>query len=138
MAVITNDGLDFFTRYGLGITTAGFTLSLRLFINAATPSVSSITASFAECTLAGYAPITLIPSSWIGVTAGGLSQYGYPQQTWIFPSYIGPPQTIYGYFVTVSTTARTLWCDVGIPSYPVPLGGGSLNLTLSFNDANLP
>ncbi len=138
MAILTNDGLDFFTRYGLGITTTPFTLAVRLFTNNIVVGVSSVTADFIECALAGYAVRLLVPSTWAGSTTAGLSQYGYPQLTWSFPAYGGPPVTIYGYFVTVSTTSKTLWCDVGTPAYNVPLAGGALNLTLSFNDANLP
>lgn len=137
MAILTNDGLNWFARYGLGISTTGFTLTARLFVNNFTPSVSSVTADFTECTIPSYVAVALVPSSWSGSSSGGLGQFAYPQLTWNFSAYAGPVQTLYGYYVTESVASKTLWADIGTPSYPVPLAGGQLNLTITFNDANL-
>lgn len=97
-------------------------LTLRIFGNNATPSATSVAASFTEIAGGGYANKPLTFANWT-LTAGTPSVALYAQQTWLFTGAINAPGTIYGYFVTRDADGLLMWAErfgaAAVPFTPV-------------------
>jgi hypothetical protein len=126
-----NTGIDYVAKLFLNLASIS-NLTVRLFTNNITPSVTDTAASYTECVLSGYASVTLTPGNWSGSTTSGEANYGYPTITFTFNPYAGGT-IIYGYFVTIPGLVGVL-ADVFSPSYAVPAGGGSLTVTPTYLD----
>jgi hypothetical protein len=80
----------------------GKDLTLKLFVNDVTPSVTGAdaAAAFTEANGGGYAAITLTNGlGWTVSTVGGIVQGAYAQQTWTFTGALTTNPTIYGWFL---------------------------------------
>lgn len=118
---------------GLASVKTGFTASstngpvLRLFRNDPNPAISTATVlgDIAECTSAGYAPITLVSSGWSVSQPGGVTTGSYAQQAFTF----GTNAVAYGYYVT-DPANNLLWIErfSGAP-FSIPDGGGSVTIS---------
>jgi hypothetical protein len=126
-----NTGIDYAANVFLK-RTAEVDLTARLYVNNYTPLVTSTAGNFTECTLTGYAALTLTPGSWSGSTSSGLATYTYPTITFTFSPYAGGT-TIYGYYVTIPGVTAVL-AELFSTPYAVPAGGGSLTLDVTYED----
>jgi hypothetical protein len=136
MALFTNDGLDSINRYVLGLN-FGFDMTIRLYVNNYVPTLTSALVNFTECTSGGYSAYFINPTLWSGGTVAGITTYTYPQQTWTFTAYSGPPVLVYGYFVTYDAAGIVVFAEASAVPFNVPLAGGQILLTPSWIDENL-
>lgn len=97
---------------------------LRLYTNNYTPNDDATLTTLTEASQAGYAPITLVGSSWTTTLTGGVGTAVYSEQTFSFTTGVN----VYGYFVTDTTGAKLLWLErfSGAP-FTLPSGGGSIS-----------
>lgn len=134
-AVISNLGLDKITQIILQkISHPSF--KVALFTNNIAPTINSTWADFTECTIPGYVQQVLGGGTWTGATANGVSSYSYVLPNWVFNAYGNPQQTIFGYAVLSVVDNTEIWAEAFVTPYTVPLSGGSLALTLNWNDNN--
>lgn len=89
--------------------TAATDCILRLFQSNTTPAETDVTATYTEATFTGYASATLTGASWT-ITPGAPSDGTYAQQTFT-SSADQASQSIYGYFVTRTTTGIIAWAE---------------------------
>jgi hypothetical protein len=85
--------------------TAPQNMSLRLFTNNVTPTVTSVAGDFTEAAGGGYAAKTLAGGSWTFGNDGvddGLATYA--DQTWTFTGALTGSATIYGWFMVQVTS----------------------------------
>jgi hypothetical protein len=104
---------------------------LKLYRTNVTPNANSIPASFTEANFTGYAAKTLTRSSWnsaVTVSNKAESSYGASAQSWTCGT---TGNTIYGYWVEGSTSAKCLWAELFTTSR-VLASGDVLNITPKF------
>lgn len=114
-----------------GAAPSGGERLLRLFTNNLTPGKNSVIADITEATApTGYAPITLVGSSWTTTSSGGVNSAVYSRQ--IFPFTTGV--TVYGYYVTtIEGTPRLLWVErFSTAPYTLPPDGGEIAVSPRF------
>lgn len=101
---------------------------LRLFTNNLTPGESTVLGEVTEASgTTGYAPVTLVGSSWTTTQTNGTTTAVYSEQTFTFTTNV----TIYGYYVTtIEGSPRLLWLErfSGAP-FTLPEGGGQIGIT---------
>ncbi len=84
---------------------------LKLYKNDYTPDDSSAPGSFTEADFTNYAAKTLLRATWnaaVTVSNKAESSYGSSPQSWTCGA---SGNTIYGYYVTGSTSAVVLWAE---------------------------
>jgi hypothetical protein len=84
---------------------------LKLYKADYTPTSSTASGSFTEATFNGYAARTLTRANWqttVLVSGKGQSSYGSSPQSWTCGT---TGNTIYGYWVEGSTSAKVLWAE---------------------------
>lgn len=98
---------------------------LRLYTSNTTPAETDTAATYTEDVAAGYAAITLTGASWV-ITEGAPSDASYAQQTFTYTA----ASSVYGYFVTRTTSGRIAWAErfAGAP-FVIPSGGGTIKVT---------
>lgn len=96
--------------FTLGVTVPGNQI-LRLFVNNVSPDDAHTAASYTEMSTLGYAAKTLTKTSWTTVagSAGQPASSTYATQTWTFTA--GTPVTVYGYYITDTTSGLLLWAE---------------------------
>lgn len=112
----------------LGVTTPGNQI-LKLYVNNYTLVDGTVAADLTEMSTLGYASKTLTKTSWV-TTAGSAGQpatSAYAQQTWTFTA--GTPVTVYGYFVTDTTTGLLLWAEAFSAAKVVQNNGDQIIIT---------
>jgi hypothetical protein len=106
---------------------AGGNRILRLYTNNPTVDDSITTSIITEAVGAtGYAPITLVGSSWTTTQTNGTTTAVYSERTFTFTTAV----TVYGYYVTSQTGGNLLWVEKfsGAP-FQLPAGGGEIAIT---------
>lgn len=106
---------------------AGGQRVLRLYTNNPTVDDSITNSIITEAVGAtGYAPITLVGSSWTTTQTNGTTTAVYSEQTFTFTTAV----TVYGYYVTSQTGGNLLWVEKfsGAP-FQLPAGGGEIAIT---------
>lgn len=108
-----------------GAAPAGGNRLLKLFANDYTPDETTSLGNLTETTIAGYAVVTLVGSSWTTTHVTGVSTAVYSEQTFTFST----GATIYGYYVTTLGTPALLWSQRfdGAP-YALPNTGGQIGV----------
>jgi hypothetical protein len=104
---------------------------LKLYQNNVTPTQASVPASFTEASFTGYAARTLLRSGWnnaVTVSNKAESSYGSTPQSWTCGT---TGNTIYGYWVEGSTSAKCLWAE-RFSTSRVLASGDVLNITPKF------
>lgn len=98
---------------------------LRLYTNNPTIDDSITYGGLTEAVATGYAPITLVGSSWTTTQSVGITTAVYSEQTFTFTTAV----TVYGYYVTNLGTSL-LWVEKfsGAP-FQLPAGGGEIAIT---------
>lgn len=118
-------------EFALGVSTPGNQI-LRLYVNNVTPGDADTAASYTEMTTGGYVSKTLTKTSWVVTPASGSTanpaSAGYAQQTWTFDG-TGGAATVYGYFITDSTTGLLLWAERFAASKLVQYNGDQILIT---------
>lgn len=128
MALVVPDlyGEILMLKYIVGISNATNPV-LHLYCNDITPTDSTVLSALTECTITGYAPITLVSSNWTVSQTLGVTTASYSEKTFTF----GTSATAYGYYVTdTSVSPLLLWLErfSGAP-FQIPDGGGSISIT---------
>lgn len=113
-------------------------MTLRIFGNNATPSATSVAASFTEIAGGGYTNRALVFAGWSFTT--GTPSYGLQvKQSWVFTGAINAPSTIYGYFVTRDSDGLLMWAE----RFPVaqvpftPVAGSLVEITPKFTGGSV-
>jgi hypothetical protein len=91
------------------------------------PTDSTVIGSLTEVTSAGYAPITLLTTSWVVSQSVGVTTASYSEQTFSFSTNAA----VYGYYITdTSATPKLLWLEKfsGAP-FNIPTGGGTISVS---------
>jgi len=132
--LFVTEGLDDAVKVVLGKNSLP-TLKLHLFTNNHTVVNGDTLATFTECTLSGYAAVTLTAANWTGSTTGGVATYTYPTVSWTFAAYAGGV-TIYGYYLEDTVNGKLYAAETFASSYAVPAAGGGLNLALAIEGDN--
>jgi hypothetical protein len=104
---------------------------LKLYKNNVTPTQASVPASFQEADFTGYAARTLLRSGWneaVTVSNKAESSYGSTPQSWTCGT---TGNTIYGYWVEGSSSAKCLWAE-RFSTSRVLASGDVLNITPKF------
>lgn len=112
----------------LGVTTPGNQI-LKLYVNNYTLVDATVAGDLTEMSTLGYAAKTLTKTSWV-TTAGSGGQpatSAYAQQTWTFTA--GTPVTVYGYFITDTTSGLLLWAEAFSASKVVQNTGDQIIIT---------
>lgn len=117
--------------FTLGVTVPGNQI-LRLFTNNVSPADAHTAASYTEMSTLGYAAKTLIKTSWVTVAGadGAVATSTYAVQTWTFTS--GTPVTVYGYYMTDTTTGLLLWSEAFASAKVVGNTGDQIIITPTF------
>lgn len=104
---------------------------LHLYANDPAIGQTTVLSQLTECTSSGYAPITLVSTSWTTTQVSNITTGVYSQQTFTFNTNA----VAFGYYVTDATTANTnrgnlLWVErfSGAP-FSIPDGGGTIAIT---------
>ena len=84
-------------------------LYIRLYSNDVTPSNTTTTASFVECTGGGYSEKLILPGDWV-ITQGDPSNAESPELTWTFTGAPTPAPGLYGYYI-VDASNVLLWAE---------------------------
>lgn len=102
-------------------------LVYRLFATNITPAETDTAGTYTEAAGGGYSAITLTGSSWT-VTGGAPSTASYAQQTYTFTGVLTTNTTIYGYYVTRSTTGDLVLAET-FTSFTPATNGDNIKLT---------
>lgn len=108
---------------------------LKLYKADYTPTSSTAVGSFTEATFNGYAARTLARATWNSatlVTGKGQTSYGSSAQSWTCGT---TGNTVYGYWVEGSTSAKVLWAE-RFGTSRVLANGDVLNITPQFTLAS--
>jgi hypothetical protein len=132
--VIVQGGCASLARLGLGITS--FTsMSLRLYTNNYTPTVTDTLSNYTELSGVGYSAFTYTPGTWSVTGSGGVATASYPAHTFALTG----AATVYGYFMElVLASGSTLFGAELFSSGPfvIPSGGGSITITTNWTLQN--
>lgn len=115
-------------EFSLGVLVPG-NQKLKLYVNDYTPVDGSLAANFTEMSTHGYAEKALTKTSWV-VTAGGAgspAEGAYAVQTWTFTA--AALVTVYGYFITDTTTGLLLWAERFASPKPIENTGDQIIIT---------
>lgn len=102
-------------------------LVLHLYKNDVTIAQGTVYADITEVGAGiGYAPITLIGTSWTTTTPGSQGTAVYSEVTFTFTT----AQSVYGYYITSTTASTLLWLErfTGAP-FTLPAGGGTIAIS---------
>jgi len=99
-------------------------LTLRIYINNHAPTAADTAASYTEASGNGYAAVAMTRAGWT-VTNSTPSYATYAQQT---TSWTGTV-TVYGYFITGTTSGTLYWAEEIYPSGQVFNSGDTLAIT---------
>lgn len=108
---------------------------LKLYKNDVTPAAASVPGSFTEANFTGYAARTLTRTLWntaVTVSTKAESSYGTTPQSWTCGT---TGNTIYGYWVEGSTSAKCMWAE-RFSTSRVLASGDILNITPKFTLAS--
>lgn len=116
-------------QFLLGFSTPGNQL-LKLYTNNATLSDTTVAGDLTEMSSLGYAAKTLNKGSWSVASSSNVGTATYAQQTWTFSA--GSAVTVYGYYVTDSTTGLLLWAEAFGTAKVVQYAGDQILITPTF------
>lgn len=100
---------------------------LKLYVNNATLSDTTVAGDLTEMSTLGYAAKTLTKGSWSVTTVSNVATATYAQQTWTFTA--GTMVTAYGYFVTDATSGLLLWAEAFSSAKAVQYAGDQILIT---------
>ena len=122
VGIVVNAGEDITLKAAL-IHTAGQNLRLKLFATDDTPAETDTTGTYTEAVGGGYADILLTGASWT-VTPGAPTSAAYAQQTYTFTGALTTNGTIYGYFLTQTTSGTLYAAEAGAALQFTPANNG--------------
>lgn len=116
-------------EFALGKSTPGDQI-LHLYVNNYTPVDGDTSASYTEMSTLGYAAKTLTKGSWTVAQNAGVAQATYADQTFTFTA--GTAVTVYGYYVTDTTTGTLLWAEKFGTALTVQYAGDQIIISPTF------
>ena len=133
-AVLITAGAQYLLKIQLGIITPRVNLWLRLYTNDHTPAENDNILDYAQCALAGYAAVELIPDSWVVFPSLPQAAYSYPTVTFNLDAYSGPEVSVFGWYITDPSATVPVCASYLSPPFPVQLSGTSFPVQLIWND----
>lgn len=124
--VVCNNGESKALEYYVNKSTPE-NLVYRFFATNVTPAETDTAGTYTEAAGGGYAAITMTGASWT-VTPGAPSSAAYAQQTYTFTGPLTTNATIYGYYVTRSSTADLMHAEA-FTSFTPANNGDNIKLT---------
>ena len=119
--VVTNSAEILLLQYLLNMETPTDHV-LHLFNNDVTPGETTVIGGLTEESATGYAPITLVGTSWTTTQGSGITTGVYSEQTFTMTA----AATVYGYYVT-DTLGSLLWTErFSGTAFELPSGGGEI------------
>lgn len=134
---MTNEGLEQLNNAALSIG-GQFDMEFALFNNNYTPLESSVFGDFSLSSLSGAGPTPIDPGDWVTTSSGGVFGADLPTVTLTFAPYGGSPETIYGVLVYDATNNVSLWAQLLPLPVVIPNSGGTLDVTLHYEDGACP
>jgi hypothetical protein len=132
-AILTYDGADLLLQSDLGaIPYTG--LVAHLYTNVVDLAKTTTVDDLDECVLPGYAEQTLDPSTWVKQDEPPDATYQYTLDPFVFDPYMGPSESVSGYYITDSAGDTLCWVENFPNPIPIPLLGSSLPLVLVWTD----
>lgn len=122
-------------EYTTGQSPADPVLSFHLYVNDYDPTCEDTPGDYVECTLAGYAPVFLTPSQWSCLLSSCIETCTYAVIT---VNFNAGGQTIYGHYVQDDNDSDLMWAELWLTPFVVPAGGGSIQITLQWQDQQCP
>lgn len=102
-------------------------VTLRLFANNVTPSVTTVAADLTEVSGGGYAGIALTYANWL-FTNSSYALYN-ASQIFNFTGATGGTHNIYGYYITRDSDGHLLWAE-NFDAIPfTPVNGSEIAIT---------
>jgi hypothetical protein len=101
---------------------------LHLYTSNTTPAASDTTATYTECSAAGYASATLTGGSWTVSSETDTATAEYAQQDFEITESV----TCYGYYVTNAAESIVLWAERFGTAAVLGAGGGTISVTPQF------
>lgn len=103
--------------------------TLHLYTNNYAPTTNDLISNYTECTLTGYSAPVLASNTWaisnaIATYSGGVTL-----------TFTTGNQTIYGYYITGTSSGILYWAELFQTPLTIPSGGGSVEVipSISFN-----
>lgn len=122
-------------EFMLGVATPGNQV-LRLFVNDVTPADGDTHTSYTEMSTLGYAAKTLTKTNWVVAQASGEAEGSYAMQTFTFTA--GAVVSVYGYYVTDTTTGTLLWAERFASFKEVQFDGDTIKVIPKYTFARKP
>lgn len=82
---------------------------LKLYVNNITPADADVAATYTEMSTHGYVAKTLLKANWTVAQNAGVAEAVQAAQTWTFTA--AAAVTVYGYFVTDTTSGLLVWSE---------------------------
>ncbi len=113
--------------------TATENLTLKLYVNNITPSITDVAGTYTEMSTQGYAALTLTRGGTWSVAGTNPAVATYAQQTFNFNGTGGTTQ-VYGYFVVGATSTTLYWAErFSDGPYPISFNGDQIKITPKLN-----
>lgn len=103
------------------------TLTLKLFVNAITPDITSVAGNFTEALDGGYADVDLSQANWTVTESNGIATATYPAIQWNFTAGLTTNKTIYGYYI-VNSAGALIYAERAAATF-TPLNGAFYKVT---------
>jgi hypothetical protein len=118
---VPQDGEELALRNFLN-QTAPQNQTLRLFATNVTPAETDVAGTYTEAAGGGYAAIGLTGANWtFGTTSPTVATYN-AQQTFTFTGPLTTNPTVYGYYLTQTTSGILMWVETETPFTPANNG----------------
>jgi len=124
--VISNLGDVLVLQRALNYSSPG-NLKIHLFTNSISPSKTDTVSTYTEASDSSYAAISLTGASWSVTTVSSVTTATYAAQTFTFAG----AQTVYGYYLTDSSSTTLVGAEAFPSALTIPSGGGTITITLN-------
>ena len=126
MLIVPAVGENKLLEFMLGKSTPGNQI-LHLYLGDTPITDAVTTSSFTEMSTLGYAAKSLTKASWVVAQDNNVGLATYPEQTWTFTG--GATVSVYGYFITDTTTGVLLWAERFVQSKDILNVGDVIRVT---------
>lgn len=127
--VWTAGGINSFVASGANMIGWLDTLTLRLFINNITPSVTDTVGMYTEATFPGYTSIAA--GSWSALGLDGNNNYQWAELAQVWTSTGPSGDTVYGYYLT-NSSGDLVMAEAAPTPFAMSLSGLSYSVTPNF------
>lgn len=126
MLIVPAVGENKLLEFMLGKSTPGNQI-LRLYLGDTVITDATVTGDFVEMATLGYASKSLTKANWVVGQDNNVGLATYAEQTWTFTG--GTQVSVYGYFITDTTTGALLWAERFTQSKDILNNGDIIRVT---------